>query len=817
MGVFEAIGAIVLASMGGAVIGTTAAGTALFTVSAGIATAIGVGAAAITFGGIALSIVDMATRKDFGSSSPSYQGLLQTQTNQDLPVPLLYGTCKLAGNRIWQDENGLTTVRRIVAFAEGEICDYTDIKLNDIPAEQISGISISRYYGTSDQVVDGIVGGANQSERAEKVGSLRNVAYLAISVPRSAKIDINYNLTAVVKGRKIRVYKNRYEYEIKYSENPAWVMFDFLTCYNGLGLCVNDYGNISDDLIKELFDLDSFVEAAAYCDELIDYVHLDSDGNEVTEKVPRFSFNMIFDSQTSARTLIDEIYRSCRGGLFVKDGRLQFKVDKAEPVSRIFTDQDIIKGSETFQTIPKEEHYDILKCSFISPNHEWQKVEATAEIPEYRDGVPIEHSVNIYSCTSFNQASRLAWYYVNAKRIQPYFGSFQTDYKGYDLEVGDVIAIDSILMGLEKYKVKVTSVSDNGAGIFTIDWRTYDERLYTDELGSKEPRVLVSTISDVVKYPDDVQNFNVVQSNNLFNFVWQSNTNNTDRYEIRTGDTWETASVVKSGITDNKYTMEIPTNGLFKFWIKAYNGYNYSKNATLDVINVDSVPSLNEILKINVLEDISGTLDENLRVYQNTIKLKEIDEKWHTTKDNWTNFSGYYQKGGRWGINTVVNEGVYLSQVFDIGDDLESIVSFDYKYTSADEQNDVFIEWAYSSDNETFTDWAIVNTGKYIFRYCKFRITLRAANNVQTVLTDFTASIDVPDKDLDMELEITDAEGLRIEYSFIRPPSIVATVNDNNDAYVVITEKTNTYAHIKAYTNAGELTTCKLSLRAKGY
>ena len=79
---------------------------------------------------------------------------------------------------------------------------------------------------------------------------------------------------------------------------------------------------------------------------------------------------MIFDSQTSARTLIDEIYRSCRGGLFIKDGRLQFKIDKAEPVSRIFTAEDIIKGSETFQTIPKEEHYGILKCTYVSPDHE---------------------------------------------------------------------------------------------------------------------------------------------------------------------------------------------------------------------------------------------------------------------------------------------------------------------------------------------------------------------------------------------------------------------------------------------------------------
>ena len=98
---------------------------------------------------------------------------------------MLYGTCKLAGNRIWQDENSAATVRRIVAFAEGEICGFSDIRLNNIPKNDIAGISIKEYYGTAEQEVDGIIAGANQSERAEKVGSLKNVAYLAVSVPRS--------------------------------------------------------------------------------------------------------------------------------------------------------------------------------------------------------------------------------------------------------------------------------------------------------------------------------------------------------------------------------------------------------------------------------------------------------------------------------------------------------------------------------------------------------------------------------------------------------------------------------------------------------
>lgn len=795
--------------------GATLATAALATVG----TLVGYVGAALIYGGVALAASLLTGSKpNFGSQSPTYKGLLQTQTDQNLPIPLLYGTVKVAGNRIWQDENYQKTVKRIVAFSEGEISEYKEIKLNDIPIEEISGITVNRYYGTNDQTVDPIVGGNNQEERSEKVGSLKNIAYLAITVPRTQKIDLNYNLTAVVKGRKIRVYKNPYEYTIKYSENPAWVLFDFLTCYNGLGLGISRNGNIDENLVKELFDLDSFVEAAAFCDEIVKTPVLDANGKETGEyeENPRFTFNMIFDAQTSARTLLDEIYRSCRGGLFVKDGKLQFKIDKAEPLSKIFKDYDIIKGSETFETIPKEEHYDILKCTYVSPKHEWQKVEATAEIPEYQDGTPIEHSVDILSCTNFNQASRLAWYYVNSKRLQPYFGSFQTDYKGYDLEVGDVISIDSLLMGLKSYKVKVTSVTDNGAGIFTVNWRTYDERLYSDELGSKEPRVLVSNLADPAKYPDDVQNFNVVQSNNLFNFVWQPNQNKSDTYEIRMGESWENSALIQSKITQSKFTIEIPTNGLFNFWIKAFNGYNYSKNPTLDVISVDSVPSVNEIVKINVLDDISGVLDENLRVYRDTIKLVEKDIKWQNTGDFWYSASGYYQRTGIWGTDTS-SQGVYLSQTYDIGAVLECIVAFDIQYISADEQSTVLVEWALSEDGETFSDWRIVNTGKYTFRYCKFRVTLKAYNNVQTVLTTLNAAVDVPDKDLDLELEITDKNGLTINYSFIRPPSIVATVNDNNDAYVVVTEKTNTYAVIKAYTNSGELTTCKLSLRLKGY
>ena len=752
------------------------------------------------YGGLAMSLM---SKKTGGlGNSPTYQAQLQTQTNPDLPVPLLYGTVKLAGNRIWQNEVSESNIKKIVAFAEGEITEFTDIRLNNLEPQKVSGYKIEQFYGTSNQGLPSIV-------TVDKVGSLKNIAYLAIICNKSQKIDLNYNLTSIVVGRKIRVYTTTTAYTVKYSENPAWVLFDFLTSYNGLGLALNNSCQVDDTIVEKLFDLETFIESAAYCDQQITY----TDNEGVTHTTPRFTFNMIFDSQTSARDLIDEIYRSCRGGLFTYNGKLQFKIDKAEEVSQVFTENDIIKGSETFQVIPAEEKYDILRVSYISPEHEWQKVEAFAEVPVYRYGTPVEHSVNIYSCTNFQQASRLAWYYVNSKALCPYFGSFQTDYRAYTLEVGDVIQINSLLMGLTNYKVKVTSVQDDGSGVFTVKWRNYDERLYNDTLGCQEPRVLVSNLDDIAVIPDDVQNFNVVQSQNLFNFVWSYNQSSIDTYEIRYGESWESGIEIGKGIQVNSFTWKIPSPGLYKFWIKAFNNYNFSTNATLDAIDIDSIPEVNQIVQINILSDMQGTFI-NAHSYNKTIKLNLDNTLWHTTTNKWGN-DYYYQNNGVWGAN-VINEGSYTSQVYDIEGVLTSIVNFELGYIIEDEEEIVF-EWKYSNDNVNWTNWLLCNNGEYTFRYCQFRATFKAYNNTQIVLNNFTVSVDVPDKEIEIEEVIPASGELEITYDFISVPSIIGTVNDNIEAYVVVTDKTNKNATIKAFLNDGSATGANVNLRIKGY
>ena len=86
-------------------------------------------------------------------------------------------------------------------------------------------------------------------------------------------------------------------------------------------------------------------------------------------------------------------------------------------------------------------------------------------------------------------------------------------------------------------------------------------------------------------------------------------------------------------------------------------------------------------------------------------------------------------------------------------------------------------------------------------------------------LKSFAVSVDVPDKELELDVEIPASGSLEINYNFINIPSIIGTVNDDIEAYVVVqsSTKTNKSAVIQAYKNDGTKTGAKVNLRLKGY
>ncbi|MEN6620918.1 MAG: hypothetical protein ABFD50_05165 [Smithella sp.] len=87
------------------------------------------------------------TNKLFGpkkkSQSPTYSiGTLQTQTNSDSVMPIIYGKVKCAGNNLWQSGTG-KTVYRLVGFGLGPIKGFSNVCLDDVLIN--AGVALKIY------------------------------------------------------------------------------------------------------------------------------------------------------------------------------------------------------------------------------------------------------------------------------------------------------------------------------------------------------------------------------------------------------------------------------------------------------------------------------------------------------------------------------------------------------------------------------------------------------------------------------------------------------------------------------------------------
>lgn len=926
-GFIFSIAAAIAATVFSATAGVIGAGAAAWL-------AVGVGVVALygqvgllVYGGIALSKTAGAAGKNMSTGiamSPSYSSpTLQTQTNNDLPIAMPYGEVKLAGNRIWQNESGESTIKRLVAFGYGEIEDFTDIRLNDILYTEISGCTVEKFYGTPTQQISTLVPGATNAARAEVVGSLKHIAYLAISCPKTDKINENYNLTAVIKGRKVRNYSNTSTYTTVYSNNPAWGLLDAMLSYNGAGMALLNTGLIDDTTLAKHLDIQSFIDAAAYCDGTIAYYELttaltgnnndliwkaraandstvsitytnagaskpltvtvtgkdidiqlatngssvitstandiislinndenanalvkvcNADSNDGSGLVTvlsktfltagtgqkRFQFNMIFDSDFAVRDAIEEFKKNCRGALVTKGEKLQFKIDSPGDVVQVLDEEDIIIGSEVYTPIPMEEHYDILKIKYISPDYEWAKVQAQAELFEYKNEPAICHSVDIYSITNHQQASLLGWYYLNRKILCPFSFKFSTDYRISEREIGDIITVPSLLMG-QTYTGKIVKLFDDNSGVFDVSIISYDTDLYNDEMASATPTVIVSNINDPYAIPADITNFNVVQNLKLLQFTWQEISGTNITYEIREGESWINSTLVASKINGNSYTLNLNKKGTLKYWIKAWTGMQYSENAIFDVIQVNLIPDLNIVVEENILENASGDFT-NTYIYRNRLKLNPTALWQDLTPEKWADSGDrYYADLNNFWNSTVETSGVYESQVYDIGANLNSIVSSNYNVYKADASSSAVIEWRYSEDNITWSDYALINTGSYQFRYYQTRITINSPSGKPVMVSNFVMNVDVPDREENYtNREITNAtNGITITFAsdleskiaetfIISEPQILAT-SKSNSAYAVVTAVSATSCTIKLYNNSGTLTTGFVNIRARGY
>lgn len=803
----------------------------------------------------------------FDFESPAYRfGPLETQANNSLCVPIVYGQARAAGNKIWQS-SGTDTFTALVCFAEGEINGFSDIRINNILIDDsaLTGCSYTSYVGNGTQQIDSRVPGNSQADKAGLVGGLKHTAYLALSITAGTKVANNYmDVSAVLKGKSVRIYSDATTYTTEYSNNPIWCILDFLTCDNGCGLPYYD------------IDMQTFIDSATYCDAKInpvnatgtvsvtsgstkvtgsgtkfttevkvgDEVTINGESKEVTAvtddtnltvasnfsasassqtmsvKDTRYTLNLILDTRKTRQDWLNEMLISCRGFLVYRGNKIGVIIEKDVPSVQSFTQNDIIIDSEIFWTTPKEQRADIFKVRYLDPENQYARAYAVAEADEFLSDPPVTQEIVCLGITNFKQASRLAWFYLNQANTCDKFMSFNTTKKGLDRTPGDIIDITSTFMGYVNKKLVVVSMNETQEGQTQLICREYNSNLYNDTLGSVAPIINTVNLDDVLSTPADVQNLSSAQNLNSIILNWQPVSNSQAKYEIREGDYWNSSRVVATNLTGSSYTVLNIQKETYKYWIKAVNNYgNYSDNATLSTIVVSDIQETNTIVHENILdEDIElGTL-VNCFASNNKIILDSI-ENW-TNSGTWDNTGKNYSPYGFWGASCE-STGSYTTKVYDIGANLNSIISVNYDLCSNDNTNNIVIEWKYSEDNIIWSNWEIFAQGSKTFRYYQFKITLNSPNNNYVALSNFIVNIDVPDRDMyfqDQEITIAN-NGVAVYFdpAYSNIPAVVANISNGVNGYCVVSSKSTSQATIIAYNNSGTAITAKVDIRVKGY
>lgn len=408
------------------------------------------------------------------------EGALQTNISNTAPIPIIYGTVKVAGNLIYSKlSNDKTIIYKVISLCDGLISGIRDMQLDDLPIDsgKFSGVSYDVYFGDGKQEIDDRVDGSTQEAKARLVGSLKYHAYVAMQAKANENLNGSFNFTCLVDGAIVKEYHNAEDlsdYTEVFSTNPAWCVLDFMTRYNGCGMDIKD------------IDVQSFIDGAKFFEE------------------KKYTLNLCIDEQRSRLEWIQYMLNCCKSLLVYRAGKYSLFVEKEDEVVQKYEPKDIKNLTVWFS--PLSEVPDIYRVTYIDPDHEWVKVNAEASLSpdSYLRQQPLIQTLELLGVTNFDQASRLAWFYLNQAITCQTYVEFETDRRALNRTVGDVIELTDYVTEFVDKKFRIVKIEDTQTDSIKLTCREYNPNIYSEQRGATNPVINITNLADPLESPPEV-------------------------------------------------------------------------------------------------------------------------------------------------------------------------------------------------------------------------------------------------------------------------------------------------------------------------
>lgn len=568
------------------------------------------------------------------AQSPTYSmDALRNTTTQILPIPIVYGKNRVGGNIIQNvfTQSDKSEADMLVAIGLGEVQSITGLKADDIDLENIENnldfnIRYQHSYGggpgwpwpSSNKWIDCTYeewleyeedkrrvvrasngeptpnplekmsfdkhyGTPNQAKDSRALGDLSypNIAYVGLHLKANQYVSGSPTISTIVEGRKIWTPSG-----VRYSNNPIWEIYDLLT-----GTYWNPKKNrhepVGLGLPVECIDLDSFMDAAQYCDELIN-------------GKPRYTCNIVLDTQKECIDHIQDILSTCSGWLTARD---KITVGLDRPVSAACKDiglNDIVAGSFSWWQASSDELFNRIIIDWVDPENHWEQTSTIFEVDsEITARGVVDKTISLLGISDAAQAARMGSYILACTQHIKNHCQFSLSLKNSDLEVGDVIAISHDVPGWNKKWFRICSITEED-DTFHLVCSEYSDDVY-DGASMTMPEKGAYTVPVQVVKPSDVSNLTLVSSGEEDHlgiyrpsitaewkntsgydaiYIWSSKSYNASTQE---GE-WQYIATLPSDT--ESYTLTGLSTGTYFIKVKTLNKYKLFSDGVLQSISV---------------------------------------------------------------------------------------------------------------------------------------------------------------------------------------------------------------------------------------
>ena len=401
---------------------------------------------------------------------------------------IIYGSVRKSGAIVHAETlNNNADLYLVVALCGHEVNSIGSVFFNDteITTGQLDGsgnvtsgtfsgkAQIVKHLGSTTQTVDTVLDSA--STVWTNAHRLQGITYLMVKLTYDTDVFPNGipNISAVIEGKKIL---NVSTSATEYSNNPANVIYNYLTSSDGLGASTSE------------IDIASFQQAMSDCNDSITI----TSGTQ-----NRYTCNGVIELNKKPVDAIEDLVSSCAGTLTYQQGKFKLKVGKATTSTRILTDNDLA-GELKIVTRPKRSQlYNKVKGTFVDATTDFSIKEFnTQESSAYQssDGETIVNEIELPFTTDPVEAQRLALIVLKQSR-QMMTLDLLLKPEHLDFGVGDVFGFTSTKLGFSNKKFFILQYTLNADLSVSVIAQEYADSVFDFNAGTEQ--VVLQTASAI--------------------------------------------------------------------------------------------------------------------------------------------------------------------------------------------------------------------------------------------------------------------------------------------------------------------------------